>query len=294
MKLRLWLAILQSLLALTAAFATYARNVEATDRPAWLATRAVVVKDHALLLGLAAAAGIIVVQFLAVWIGHYTVRRAALQRIADTLASQLPGRAKVNRVTIFRVASGYRAVLVCLWRLRWRYWLEPRKRRLKRLWRMPWAAEYLVPYVRSSGARNPNSASAFRVSDREHECEGVAGLAWEEGFLVRPNLPPITHDDVRKVESWDSLQKRRANDPVKRYATLTGMRSLEHLQAFSQYGRHFMGTVIMSPADKSKPWGVLLLDSEQASCPFDGTDPTGGCFGQQFKSTSEILGGLVK
>lgn len=112
-------------------------------------------------------------------------------------------------------------------------------------------------------ARNAKSATALRVSDDPAECEGMAGLVYEEGFCIASNLPRISKADVAPV---CDLRELPASHPVRRYAEATRISDLTLLKAFENFGSHYMGVLIRK--NNGTPWGVLLLDSEEERCPF--------------------------
>lgn len=141
---------------------------------------------------------------------------------------------------------------------------------------------YLHVYARASEARNRRSTAAWRISDRKEECEGIAGLAWEESFCVAPNLPKLGTGELSGVTSLASLDER---DARREYAIRANVRNEVILRAMDTYARHYMATVVLV---NGKPWGVLVLDSEASECPFT-ANSKGGMVGKQFKAFAKQL-----
>jgi hypothetical protein len=279
-----WLVALSTITSFVAALVVYASKVSAADWPQWLSEWFI---SHRPLLAL----GLLCLSILGTLVEAvrwYIEKRhgakGALQRLLDAFAnSEFKGRAKKNRLTLFKTTSGFRVFSYGLIRLplldqvhKWRA--------LKRL-RPRW--KYLGVYLRASEARNRKSTTALRVSDSADHCEGMAGLVWEEGACMLANLPRISAARVRDVAKFDSLE---ASDPIRIYAESTNIRDLVLLQSMEHYARHFMGYLIRR--QDGTPWGVLLLDSEEDVCPFP-TDAAGGVFGQKLAMLAQVFGILI-
>ena len=261
MRLRILLLFLSTLTLLASAAVTYALRVQPGDPPAAL-SRWFIENRPLLALGLLVIA---VTTALLEWIRFFTAqrteRKTAIQRVVDDFAETIfKGAVRQNRVTVFRAISGWKV---------WRNGLAILHvgrdlAKWQRLWRVKTHATYLSVYVRAAASRYVSSATALQVSDDPAKCEGVAGRVWEEGLFVLTDAPPITPEQVRATKCLSELS---ANHPVRIYAErtnvaeerLTLLRSMQHL------GHHFCGSVIKRR--DGTLWGVLLVDSDDASCP---------------------------
>ena len=279
------LVALSAATTILAAVVVYASRVSEGDAPAWLSTWAVAQRATlavALLVLTVVAAGIDVTR--AVVADRLENKEVLRQLLNEFSARNFPDRrARRNRLTLLRATKGWRAWARALWRLplfgtrhKWRAWR-----------RISFRSTYLVVYLRATDARSPKSATALQVSDQELLCEGMAGRVWEEGYCFRGELPKLRAEDVRKVTD---LSKLPHDDPIREYAEATNVRDIVLLHSFDNFGRHFMGTVIRR-ADAT-PWGILLLDSEDDTCPFL-PEGTGGQFGDRFQELALALGKFV-
>ena len=262
----------------------YALKVDATNWPAWLSSWFVSHRPglSLALLGLSVAGTL--VELGRSYIERRHGYKPALQRLLDDFAArEFKGRAKKNRLTLFKATSGLRLFLYGLARLplfeKSHKWAALRRLRPRR--------RYLGVYVRASEARNRRSTTALRVSDTAAECEGMAGSVWEEGACLLANLPKIDPREVRSITALDTLPEHH---PIRVYARGTNIRELVLLQSMEHYARHFLGCLIRR--QDGTPWGVLLLDSEEETCPFP-DDGTGGDFGQRFFMLAAVFGKLI-
>ncbi len=289
-----WVSIASAIAAFVSGISVLALNVSPQTQPSWLRAAGLWYQPYAFVVAVGVLAVLLVAQVAQAALGGPSFRKKTIQGVLDVLAAECGGRAKVNRVTLFKRVSGFTAFWVGIWRLRWRYWLPEKRRRLKALWRIEWAADYLYVYVRSSSAKGRRSTAAFRVSDREHECEGVAGQVWEWDSYFLPNLPRIrdTHRAIIRAKTLDGILQRNANDRLRQYVEATRIKSTEQLRATETFSRHFMGQTVHTP--KKPEWGVLLLDSSEDECPFPHNEDQGGQLGRIFRTHGDALGHVIQ
>ena len=231
---------------------------------------------------LAAVSG--VVEWVRAYLDDRHQFKRVIEHLVDDCAKQLfSDRQKQNRITLFKVTTGWRAFLWSMARLP----LFQKLNKWRAAFRLRWAERYLAVYYRPAIVRNRHSTTALRVSDLADECEGMAGLVYEEGFYVVADLPAITRLQVSSVKSMASLTKQ---DPVRHYAEATKISDLHLLRTFDTFARHFMGVTVRT--SNGTPWGVLLIDSEEPKCPFS-MPSGGGIIKDQLNNTARIIGKLV-
>lgn len=288
-----WIPVLAVIIAVLGGFATYAADVDPTDRPRWLAAFALRFKDHALALGVVATLLIAGLQALQATLARPAFRRETVQGILDVLVSACTGMPKKNRITLFQKKKGWKAFAIGMWRLKWRYWRPEKRKKLRALWQIEWFADYLYVYARSTQARAQFSTAVFRISDRAEECAGMAGYAWELGFFVKANLPKIRALEMELIQTrtWSEILALPRNNRLRLYVDETGITSVEQLRAMETFAQHFVGHIIRTSQGN---WGVLLLDSEEDRCPFEGEEENAGAFGRIFQTHAEALGNILR
>ena len=121
-------------------------------------------------------------------------------------------------------------------------------------------------------------------------CEGVAGLAWRDGWVAITDLPSFAPGSLRNMADLSTYPKE---SPERQYAEATNIRSAADLRTMEHYAEHFMGSVI-ERHDSSGKWGVLLLDSLEHQCPFPNSHTqTGKQFRKDFEYNAAILGRML-
>lgn len=298
MKSYWWVHVLKLAATCVVAFSTYSLAatpcIAPCDAPNWFHAAGLWFKPRAVPAAFIATAVFGIAEFLQFLFGVPGYRKETVQRFLDVLVGQCHGRARNNRVTLFKRVSGFRAFWTGVWRLRWLLWRKSKRSKLRALWRIEWTAEYLMVYVRSSGSKGPNSTAAFRVSDLPGECEGIAGLVWLEDFLVRPNLSKLTEDDRKQIRAltMDQILRLGGNNRLRRYVEATGIKDIHQLRAIESFARHFMGSTVHGKGGRL--WGVLLLDSDENDCPFSLAEPNGGAMGRLFSTQAETLSNVLR
>jgi hypothetical protein len=277
------IASIQFLLALLVGAVTWIAKPEADskaphsvwqDLAAWT-------RDHSSGITFVLAGAIAALALFKEWPSSFGYQRSTLEKLLDQFAKeQFKGRAKVHRLTLYKEVSGRYAYWVGRWRLFRRHGDQSRKRAA--LETIDVRARYLYAYARASEARNRRSTAAWKVSDRKDECEGIAGLAWEEGFCVAPDLPKLKEGSLSSISTLYDLPQ---TDVRTKYAASINVKNPALLRAMDTYARHYMATVVLVGG---KPWGVLVLDSESTMCPFS-ANGSGGSVGKQFKSFAKQL-----
>jgi hypothetical protein len=285
---------------LVAAGTVAALGVEVDDKtePAWLREMGLWFKPHSIRVATVLIALGAVGQILPLFLGGPAFRAKVIQRTLDVLVNECDGRAKHNRITVFKRVPGWRAKYGGLLRLRWRWWSKENRYRVRALLALDVHAEYLVVWARSSEARRPRSTTCWRVSDLAQNCMGVAGKVWEEGVWFVPDLPQLREQhraDIQRAISLDELlQGRGPNDAIRRYLDKTGAVELDQLKAVEVFGRHFYGQTIQT---EDGLWGVLLLDSEADACPFPIPNPPlqdRTAFEKIFRTQALTLGNMLQ
>ncbi len=242
------------------------------------------------------AALLFAAQIAQAWFGQPAFRKQTVQAIIDDLAVELPGKGRKNRITIFRRVKGWRAFLIGSMRLLRPPWHPSKRakfRALRRLLRHPFS-DFLFPYLRSSEGRSSVCVATFRVDDREEECECMAGRAWIDGFFALPNLRRLRKSQRDQIPELtiETILGRPPQDTIRRYVEDSWIRNTEQLHSFETFARHFMGHEI--DTGMRRPWGVILLDSDEEECPFDAASPTGGTFGEVFRTHATSLGHILR
>jgi hypothetical protein len=90
----------------------------------------------------------------------------------------------------------------------------------------------------------------------------VVGLVWIQQFTKEPDLPKLEAGALRGITDLRALP---LTDPRRIYAERVNVRDPRLLDAMDTYSRHFLGSIV---SVKGKRWGVLLLDSTEAACPY--------------------------
>lgn len=151
-----------------------------------------------------------------------------------------------HRVTLFR----YRRW--CLWPLR----------------RWPWSG-WLIP-VERSGYLTRRSGSVFRVPDQADDAEGIAGLAYRTGGVIREeDLPDVTQTDDPEL--------------LRLYASRTGVTEA-WVRTNRPKARSYCGIHIEVGG---RPWGVIVLDSR-------GPDTIRQRAKRDFRDFGRLLGAILE
>jgi hypothetical protein len=287
--------MLIGLSALTSVFAAavaYATKVKEGDTPSWLVAFALSKRESlaAGLLGLSVLGTM--VESARAYISERHMSKGVLQKLLEDLAKTLFGEnAKRNRLTLFKKTRGWRVFVWALIKLPW----FGKRHKWRALFRLKWRDDYLGVYLRPSSVRNKNSLTAFRISDQARYCEGVAGLVWEENFVMIAGLQKVDPESTRKIKGLADLP---ATDPIAQYARSTNVSDPILLKSIENPARHFFGTIIR--LGDGRPWGVLLLDSEEDDCPFPFGTGKGsknkrraGNFGKTFFTYADLLGKVI-
>lgn len=264
--------------AIVTALVTYSLRIEPGDDPRWLSSLAIAYRSDLIFAALASAIAAAAMD----WWEHRHPHRAILQKlIEDFSKTHFHDEAKRNRVTLFMESSGWKVLLISVLNLP----LFSKCEKWKALWRISQGAKYLRVYARPVAVRSARSFTAFRVSDDPQECEGVAGIVWEENYCILSNLPQVDRAAVRKMLRLEDLDE---DDPIRVYATQTNIRNLSLLKSLNFFARHFMGTIVRDA--NGLPRGVLLLDAEGATCPFSEEDDT---FKSRFDDLARMIGKVI-
>ena len=282
---RKWILPALSFVAVVSAgLLTYANEVEKANTTSVIAAFALEHKGTLAVTVLAITTLGGFVEFLRALLSGKTESRETLQRVLNRFSLREFGkRGRKNRLTLLRLTSGWGA----MWHVANRLPLGAGRVKWRAAMRISPRYQYLRVYLRSVDARSQKSATVLRVGDQEKHCEGVAGRVWEDQFFFVGELPKISPDSVRNI---DSLVGMPAAHPVVQYAMATNMTDLVVLKSMGNFGRHFMGSVIRSNDGSS--WGVLLLDSEDQKCPFNLNE--GGLFKDRFEELALNLGMIVQ
>lgn len=130
MRTRYWQAGLHFILAVVAAYAAYALKLEPEEPTNWFSAAALWLKPVAHEVIFFTAVAVAFLQAVEAVVGRHFIRRATIRRCLDTLVSELGGKARRNRVTVFKRVGASRALVTCLWRLGIAYWKEENRRKL--------------------------------------------------------------------------------------------------------------------------------------------------------------------
>jgi hypothetical protein len=278
-------AIAVALLAMLSASLTFAQN---PPQGAWFLGFRTWVEAHSgtfasLIFLLAVVAPVI--EGLQAYLLKRHENKEALQSLVDDFARKyFEDSARKNRITLFKATMGWRLYLWSLGRaLRARDW-----HKIHAALRIKWAEQYLGVYVRATDSRNPKSSVALRISDNPNECEGLAGRVWEDGWCFLPNLPAISREQIGGIKSFADLEPMH---PVRIYAEATHIHDITVLKSMQNFARHFIGFPVRR--SEGKMWGVLLLDSDAATCPFPATN-RGAQFGKDMKALTLTMAKLIK
>lgn len=273
-----------ALSTLLAKAASLANSVSEKDWPAdlsvWLVAHK---KELAFWVFVSTAIGA-VVEVVRAYLDERHQFKKVVEHLVDDCAKQcFQSRGKKNRITLFKVTVGWRHFLWGLVRLP----LLGKPKKWAALFGIRPTNSYLGVYYRPADVRNRKSATAFRVSDLADECEGMAGFVYEEGFCLVSDLPAISRHQVHTLSDLNSLG---SSHPVKKYADATRIHDLRLLKSFENFARHFIGVRISR--SNGTTWGVLLVDSEEQSCPFP-SPSGGGKVKEQLDQTARMIGKLV-
>lgn len=294
MRTSRWLTIGTALIAFISGVVAAAQLVGPTTRPEWFRDFVLHHQGALPFIAIALAGAIFLAQITQAVIGPYRYRKTTVQDIVDGLPNVLSGQARRNRITIFRRVKGWKALAIGVWRLRYRPWREPKQAKFRALCSLSLAGDYLFPYVRSSEGRNERCVAVFQVGELERDCHGMAGRTWEEGFMIRAELPKLkdSYRDDAATLNIEEVRNRHPNDPLRKYVTETWIVTTEQMQALQTFARHFMGQAIYTGG--KRPWGVILLDSDEEECPFDAASQDGGTFGEVLRTHGTTLGHILR
>lgn len=292
MKRTLWIAYASAALAFLSGLVAVGLNVTENTEPAWLRNLVLRYQPYLPAALIALAGLLLLAQILQATLARPAYRRQTLLEIVDNLVKELPGRAKKNRITIFRRVRGWQVLFWGTLRLLPRPWHPAKRAKFEAVRRVDPFGTYLFAYLRSTQGRNAACVAAFRVGERERDCEGMAGRAWEEGFFALPDLERLRSSDRSRIADATVEEVLQRNDRLRRYVELTRIQDTTQLRSFQTFARHYMGHALDN--GQKRPWGVILLDSDEERCPFDNRSPTGGTFGEVFRTHAESLGHLLR
>ncbi len=222
----------------------------------------------------------------------YQWRKDRVQRVLGKVVKHLlENDVKRNRCTLFRAVFGWEAFLRLLWRSLWHH--DDKLPVLADVFRiLPWG-RYLIVYARPAGAPNERSCACFRVyRTRQNASEGVAGRIWDLDAFTVMDVPEIPAGKLRNCKDLDDYAQ---HDPLRQFAEMTNIRVARQIRARTRAARHFHGTVISS-ADGSRKWGVLLVDSFQVKSPFPSgkrNGDKGTTFRERFDGYAETLSTML-
>jgi hypothetical protein len=289
-KRSLVFVFITSLTALVSYVATYSARVKLGDEPRWLT-------DWLLAHNAAIPFAVLVLSVITLlgesWRAYVEYRhpaKSALVRLLNDFAkTRFSDNLKRNRLTIFRATQGWRVWMNGTLRLLFSTSFNNRHK-WRALFRVKPHLTYLTVYMRPLATRNVHSTVALRISDTTRKCEGVAGRIWDEGSALVPDLPHLDPDTVRGVKQLSDLSE---TDDIRRYAKATNLDNEDGLvimKSMDHFARHFIGYAIKT--SDGKHWGVLLLDSEEAVCPF-GANKAGGELGKWMIDRARLFGSLL-
>lgn len=281
-KPRLWYVVASILVTIVAAFSAYASRlspgVASSGFQLWLHGQR---EAMSIALLVAAVAGG-VKEGVRAYLGTRHAARPVLQRMIDEFSkTHFKDRERHNRVTLFKKTRGWK--IFWLGVLKIGGWRRPH--RWKYLRSIHHQADYVGVYVRARGSRNRHSSVAWRISDVKDDCEGVAGLIWEEGGMVF--IECQAEVDTAKLSQVNRLEDLAADNPTAIYASATNIKSLDSIRPLRNFGRFFCGTVIKHAGE---PWGVLLIDSQDDVCKFGEGSVTRDKLGELALSIGQIVG----
>lgn len=281
------LVTLSSLTTLFAGLVAYAAKVQASDEPAWLSGWAIEKRSFlsvVLLCLTGLGTGV-------EWLRSIRSSAAAEQEVVQRLLNEFARRqfgddARKHRVTLFRVAPGWRVKFITLFRFPW--WPLDRHKAAA-WWRIDPRLQYLYAYLRCEGVRNARSSAAFLVHDNAQRCEGMAGRVWDEGRCQISQLPKFDPGELRNIKTVADLDLHPRAADIRKYMKETNMQDPKLLASLQHYAQHFYGLVVKG--NTNVPWGVLLLDSEADRCPF-GSRATGQ-FQKDYQTFAVMLGKIL-
>jgi hypothetical protein len=161
-----------------------------------------------------------------------------------------------------------------------------RRRKWKVIKSLPWRGKYLYVYVRAAKSHNKRSCTLWRIYESRVGSEGIAGKAWDADAVVTVrDLPGI---DLQHLADIDSLEV--ADAAVRVYASSANI-DLAHMRAMQRIPRHLVGTIIED--SRGSPFGVLLVDSTDPTCPFPQNVPKARQFEREFRTYAQLLSLLV-
>ena len=278
-------ALVSTVTALLAGAIAYIDDLDENDPP-WLIAYAVKYKSKIAL----ALFVLTVLLALGDWFRSYIDERhqegLVLNKVLNELSRTVfPQGARRNRITLFNLTSGWRIFLWGLVRIP----IFGKAHKWRALFRVKWMDDYLGVYLRPTDSRGRKSTAAFRVSDNDGECEGVAGRIWASaGQVIVAELPRVDAGDIRRIASLSQLE---ANATVKEYAEKSNMLNYHGFDACDLFARHYYGTLIRQ--SDGSPWGVLLLDSFEDVCPFMADGEPSESFVQRFNDFATVIGRVV-
>ncbi len=294
MKRTPWvLTALNAVLLLAAAIASYFKAVDPDPlwSPVWAQIASTVRSRSAGAIFFATFA-VISLQVVRESIAVYQWRKDRVQRVLGKIVKNLlENDVKQNRCTLFQAVRGWRALGPLLWRTVWHQ--DDKAPIFADLARIrPWGM-YLMVHARPAGAPNERSCAIFRVyRTRPNASEGVAGRVWDSDVYTVTATPEVPVGKLRHCRAFHEYDQ---NDPLRRFAEITNMKDAKQLRARTRTARHFHGTVITS-ADGSRKWGVLLVDSFRADSPFPSGERNGGrghAFRERFNGYAETLSTML-
>lgn len=294
----LYLAWIAFVVAVVTAVSTYATGYTMPEDPTLWHRFIEWYQPHARVGGLTAAGLLAAANFLLAAFARPSFRQDTIRSLLDVLSGQCLGQKRRNRITLFKRTKGCVVFMICLWRLRWMPWRKSKRAKFKSLLRIDPTGDYLYAYVRSTDAKGPRSTAFFQISDTGGMVsEGYAGHVWEWEFAFIPSLPKLTDAEQAKLKELTLEEILALNPSTKLNQYVRGARipDTERMRAMGSYPRHFMGHMIYVVGSKSRRWGVLLLDSEEDSCPFSPVDANNaGPMGDMFKAQAESIGHVLR
>lgn len=288
-----WLTAINAGLLLLVAFASYFKALPdvPTGSAVWIEIASAARSRSADAIFWATVA-VIVVGVIKESITVYQWRKDRVQRVLGKVVKHLlDNDVRENRCTLFQAVSGWRAFVQLSWRAL--FYQDVKWPIFRELFRIkPWG-KYLIVYARPAGAPNDRSCALFRVyRTKTTGNEGVAGKVWESDEYTLRGVTPVPQG---KLSNCRPLNEYSEHDPVRRFAEETNMQRASQLRARERAARHYHGTVITT-SDGSRKWGVLLIDSFNAECPFpvrQNRSDRGAMFLERFRGYAETLSTML-
>jgi hypothetical protein len=199
----------------------------------------------------------------------YKARKIISGVLDHIIKSRFNGEFDNNRITVFKISSGWGCILKLLWKkCAFNFITEPKRIKQKIIFPNPFR-KYLWISSRVGQPSEDGSITHFLVPRNKNEFEGVCSKAVYTKKPVFVTLPELNRTEFESAKCIDDLPNQAIKDKVKNYMKLSHISDFDMLKSINRTSMEIWA----SPIFKGKNiWGVLVFDQEQVGKSYKNID----------------------